>query len=137
MPATPLACAPMLKKEIRGKIEQYLGGDEIGHIIYRGNQLFSVSSGSVEALSTVMLSAIAHRGDTNDTENISRLCRYGKFWRMSNPEKKQVLTKLFDMDKLFGEFTSETLPSRYLRTYCPVEKCWERPPWKEKYAIKP
>lgn len=32
------------------------------------------------------------------------------------------------MDKLFGVFTPETLPSRYLRTYANIEKMWGRTP---------
>ena len=32
------------------------------------------------------------------------------------------------MDRLFGAFTPDTLPSRYLRTYCSVERMWGQTP---------
>ena len=75
-----------------------------------------------------MLSAIAHRGSVADAENIAKLCATKKFWSASSAVKELTLEKYFDMDKLFGAFTPETLPSRYLRTYLPVEKGWGRTP---------
>jgi hypothetical protein len=32
------------------------------------------------------------------------------------------------MDTLFGSYTPDTLPSRYLRTYAGVEKMWGKTP---------
>lgn len=131
MPCTPLACAPMSLKNYRGLISDTLGKELKGNIIYQGKSIWSVISSGTEGLSTVMLSAIAHRGSENDSENIDKICLSSKFWNQSGAIKEQLLSKLFDMDTLFGEFTSQTLPSRYLRTYCKVEKFWEKPFWKE------
>ena len=135
MPATPLACAPMSKVNYRGKIGETLGKGLKGNIIYQGRNIWSVESMGTDSLSTVMLSAIAHRGSIDDSENIAKLCKTKAFWSANGVTKEATLSKYFDMDYLFGEFNSKTLPSRYLRTYCKVEKTWDRPPWKNEYRI--
>lgn len=137
MPATPMACAPMSKMNYRGKIGTTLGKGLKGGIIYQGKHLWSVESMGTDSLSTVMLSAICHRGDESDADNIARICVSKKFWTASSAVKEATLSKYFDMDHLFGEFTAKTLPSRYLRTYCRVEDMWTRPAWSDEYRIKP
>lgn len=102
-----------------------------------GNNVWCVESMGTESLASSMLSALAIRGEESDTENIIRLCKTKKFWSADTGTKEATLSKYFNMDKLFGEFTAQTLPSRYLRTYCAVEKTWERPAWKPEFAIKP
>ena len=124
MPATPLACAPMSYRNYRGQIGKTLGPQLKGNLIYQGRSLWAVESMGTESLSTVFLSAIAHRGAESDTENIIRLCRTRKFWSAPSPVRLATLEKYFDASRLFGEFTADTLPSRYLRTYAKVEKMW-------------
>lgn len=128
MPATPMACAPMSKRNYRGLIGKILGPYLRGGLIYQGKSLWAVESMGTESLSTVMLSALAHRGEAGDCENIAKLCASKKFWRASAAAKEATLCKYFDMDRMFGPFTPETLPSRYLRTYAKVEKLWGRTP---------
>ena len=124
MPATPLACAPMSYRNYRGQIGKTLGPQLKGNLIYQGRSLWAVESMGTESLSTVFLSAIAHRGAESDTENIIRLCRTRKFWSAPSPVRLATLEKYFDASRLFGAFTADTLPSRYLRTYAKVEKMW-------------
>lgn len=124
MPATPLACVPMSLKNYRGEIGRVLGKGLKGNIIYQGNAVWSVESMGTDSLSTVMLSAIAHRGSEKDSDIIAKLCCNGKFWKASARQKEATLDKYFDLNRLFGQYTPETLPSRYLRTYCKVEKMW-------------
>lgn len=124
MPATPLACCKMSKTNYRGRVSRALGNGLPNGKIYDGNNLYTTESMWTESLPTVMLSAIAHRGEEYDTENIIRLCSAKKFWGASVVQKEATLSKYFNMDKLFGEFTPETLPSRYLRTYAKVENMW-------------
>lgn len=126
MPATPMACAPMSKRNYRGLIGGKLGAGLKGNLIYQGKNLWAVESMGTDSLSTVMLSAIAHRGSREDSENIGRLCATKKFWSASASVREKTLERYFDMDRLFGSFTPETLPSRYLRTYLPVERGWGR-----------
>lgn len=128
MPATPMACAPMAKRNFRGAIGKTLGPDLKGNLIYQGRSLWAVESMGTESLSTVMLSAIAHRGSADDSEAIARLCGTAKFWSASSAVKEATLCRYFDMDRLFGAFTPDTLPSRYLRTYCSVERMWGQTP---------
>lgn len=129
MPTTPMACAPMSKRNYRGEIGRVLGAGLKGNLIYQGQSLWAVESMATDSLPTVMLSALAHRGGRSDTENIAKLCANRKFWRASSAVKEATLEKYFPMDALFGEYTPETLPSRYLRTYCEVERMWDHPAW--------
>ena len=132
MPATPLACAPMSKRNYRGAIGRILGAGLKGNLIYQGKSLWAVESMGTDSPATVMLDAIAHRGGVDDTDNIKRLCATKKFWTASAGQKEATLCKYFDMDRLFGAFTPETLPSRYLRTYAKVEKMWGKTPLERK-----
>lgn len=128
MPATPMACAPMSKEHYRGRIGQVLGPSLRGNLIYQGRSLWAVESMGTDSLPTVMLSAIAHRGAPEDAEAIARICASKRLWSASTAVREATLCKYFDMDRLFGRFTPETLPSRYLRTYCAVERMWGKTP---------
>lgn len=128
MPATPMACAPMSKRNYRGVFGQTLGPGLRGNLIYQGRALWAVEGMGVDSLATVMLSALAHRGAASDSEYIAKLCSSRKFWTASALIKENTLARFFDMDKLFGAFTPQTLPSRYLRTYANIEKMWGQTP---------
>lgn len=56
-----------------------------------------------------------------------KVARSRKFQSASTAVKLATLEKYFDVGTLFGRFTPETLPSRYLRTYAKVEKMWGKP----------
>lgn len=124
MPATPMACAPMSYRNYRGELGRILGPELRGNLIYQGRSLWAVESMGTESLPTVILSAIAHRGSAHDTESIIRVARARKFWSAPMAVRIATLEKYFDVGSLFGAFTAETLPSRYLRTYAKVEKMW-------------
>lgn len=133
MPATPLACAAASKKNYRGKIGGTLGKELKGGLIYQGNVMWSVESMGTDSLPTEMLSMLAHRGSEADSENIAKLCVTKKFWSASSAVKEATLTKYFDMDYIFSQFEADTLPSRYLRTYCGVDKMWGKTPLEIEY----
>lgn len=126
MPATPMACAPMSKRNYRGSMGRILGAGLRGNLIYQGKSLWCVESMGTDSLSTVMLDVIAHRGSYDDSENIERLCATRKFWAASSLAKEATLSKYFSLDYMFGSFTKDTLPSKYLRTYASVDKAWGR-----------
>ena len=124
MPATPAACWPMSYRNYRGEIARVLGQGYKGNIFYQGNSIWAVESMGTESLPTVMLSAIVWRGTEKDTENVRKIACSKKFWSASMTVKQATLEKYFDIKALFGEFTAETVPTRYLRTYAKVEKMW-------------
>lgn len=129
MPATPLACAPMQYENFRGKIAKSLGrGAYKGNIFYQGNAMWAVESMATESLPTVIQSAIVWRGTEKDAENILRIASSKKFFAADSKTKQATLEKYFDVDTLFGAFTPDTLPTRYLRTYAKVEKMWGKTP---------
>ena len=125
MPATPLACREMSYKNYRGEIARVLGGGKYkGNIFYQGNSIWAVESMATESLSTVIQSAIIWRGTEKDTENIIKISCSNKFSTASATVKQATLEKYFDVKTLFGKFTAETLPTKYLKTYANIEKMW-------------
>lgn len=133
MPATPMACAPMQKRNFRNVFAKTIANSQNGLILYRGKRISVVDSFAIDSLATVMLSAIAHRGSVEDSENIAKLCCTKKFWSASSLVKENTLSKYFDMDKLFDAFTPEQLPSKYLRTYLPIERSWGKTPLEKEF----
>jgi hypothetical protein len=126
MPATPLACKPMSYINYRGLIAKKLGkGNYKGNIFYQGNAMWAVESMATESLPTVIQSAIVWRGIEADTDNIIKLAMSKKFNAAASNVKQSTLEKYFDVAALFGSYTSETLPTRNIRTYCRVEKMWD------------
>lgn len=125
MPATPLACKPMAYKNFRGEIARQLSrGKYKGNIFYRGNAIWCVESMATESLPTVIQSAIIWRGTENDFGNIIKIARSSKFLSASSAVKQKTLEKYFDVGRLFGAFDRNTLPTRNIRTYLPVENAW-------------
>lgn len=126
MPATPLACKPMSYINYRGLVAKILGeGKYKGNIFYQGNAMWAVESMATESLPTVIQSAIIWRGTEADTDNIIKLAMSKKFNAASSDVKQCTLENYFDVAALFGSYTSETLPTRNIRTYCRVEKMWD------------
>lgn len=124
MPATPLACAKMSYKNYRGEIAKTLGKGLKGNIFYQGNSIWAVESMGTESLSTVVQSAIVWRGTEKDSENFAKIALSKKFAGANSKTKQATLEKYFDVKTLFGEFNADTLPTKYLKTYCKVEKVW-------------
>jgi radical SAM superfamily enzyme YgiQ (UPF0313 family) len=123
MPATPLACARMSYKNYRGLFANMFR-EYRGNIFFQGNRLWAVESMGVESLASVALSAIIIRGTEKDADNIARVAMSSKFSNASAYKRVKTLERYFDMDRLFGAFNANTLPTRYLRTYCGVEKTY-------------
>lgn len=136
-PATPLACAPVSYLNHRQHLHNVLAPQLKGGYVYSGENLWLVEGMGTEHLASIEMRMVALRGNRDDTENIIRLCKTKKFWSANKEIQQATIEKYFNMPLLFGEFTPETLPSRYLRTYCKVEESWKRPAWKEPWIIKP
>jgi len=128
MPATPAACWPMSYRNYRGEIARVLGQGYKGNIFYQGNSIWAVESMGTDSLPTVILSAIAWRGTEKDAENVRKIACSKQFWSANSMVKQATLEKYFDVKTLFGEFTPEKLPTRYLKTYAKVEKMWKLTP---------
>jgi hypothetical protein len=124
MPATPLACKPMQYINFRKAIANTLGRGLKGNIFYQGNAIWAVESMATESLPTVIQSAIVWRGTEKDSDNFIKIAQSKKFAASSADIKQVTLEKYFDVKTLFGEFTKDTLPTRYLKTYAQIEKMW-------------
>ncbi len=122
MPATPMATAPMSYKNYRGRIGSILGKGMKGNIFYQGNAMWAVESMATDSLPTVIKSAIVWRGTEADSDNFVKVALSKKFNAASTEIKQATLEKYFDVAKLFGAYTLETLPTRYLETYADYKK---------------
>lgn len=103
-----------------------LGRGLKGNIFYQGNAMWAVESMATESLPTVFQSAIVWRGDESDANSFAKVARSKKFAQADGPTKLATLEKYFDPDKLFGKFSPDDLPTRYLDTYAKIEKCGSR-----------
>ena len=125
MPATPLACAPASYRNYRGEVARVLsGGRASNSVFYRGARLCALEGMGTDSLATHALSMICHRGVEDDTDNVRKVATSKRFWRASAAVKIATLERYFDMARLFGAYDAKDLPTRYLRTYCQVEKMW-------------
>ena len=66
--------------------------------------------------------ALALRGVEDDSETIARLVSSAKFRGASMSHKTAILEKHVDVARLFGPYTWDTLPTRYLTAYTPADK---------------
>lgn len=122
MPATPMATQPMSYKNYRNIYGDLVGRKYNGHLFYLGGTLYAKENAYTESLSTVIQSAIVWRGTEKDTDNIIKIALSKKFATASAPVKQATLEKYFDVKKLFGKYTLDTLPTRYLETYADYKK---------------
>ena len=123
MPATPMALMPVSKINYRGKIAEILSeGKYKGNIFHKDKVVYAFETMGTESLPTVMESMIMLRGCEGDAEDIEKLALSKKYKTLSMRSKEKTLLKYFNIDKLFGEYTIETLPTRYLETYANVYK---------------
>ena len=100
----------------RGRHREYKG------IFYRGNRFWAAESRGTESLPTVILDALVLRGVEDDSETIARLASSTKFRNASMAHKTAMLERYVDIARLFGAYTWDTLPTRYLTSYIPNEK---------------
>ena len=125
MPATPCACWPMSYTNYRGHIVRVLSQGkhrEFKGIFYRGNQFWAGESRGTESLPTVILDALNLRGVEADSEVIARLAASAKFQNATVAHKTAILERHVDIDRLFGAYTWDTLPTRYLTSYTTANK---------------
>jgi radical SAM superfamily enzyme YgiQ (UPF0313 family) len=121
-PATPAAVWPMAKQNYRGKIGEKLGPSLKGNIFYQGKNFWCVESMGTDSLSSVILSAIAIRGTESDAGSIKKIAASAKFDKLCSADKEATLKHYFDIDKLFGAFAWDMLPTRYLTSYAQFDK---------------
>ena len=127
-PATPMACAPIKIENYRGTIRQRMGIDLPKCRIYDGHNVVLSVSETVEALPTVLLNAIALRGTQRESAAIRLLCGSKKFWSSDTKTRQLTLEKYFDLPRICGRYTPDTLPTRWLHTWAKVEKAYGRTP---------
>ena len=94
-------------------------------VFYSGNRFWALETMGTEALPTVALDALVLRGTQDDADVVSRLATSRKFWSASAAVRRATMERHCDIDRLFGAYTPETLPSRYLRTYVASDRLHE------------
>jgi hypothetical protein len=127
-PCTPAATWPVEYVNHRDLIiprlqhencEQYRWG------IYAGQQVdFNVSWGT-ESLPTIALWMLAFRGIETDSDIVVQLATDPKFKRLNTSQKLNYIESLVDIDRLFGWYTWDNLPTRYLTSYISYKRMSE------------
>lgn len=84
--------------------------------------MWAVESMATESLPTVIQSAIVWRGTEADSDNFVKIALSKKFAAASTPIKQATLEKYFDVKTLFGRYTLDNLPTKYLKTYADYKK---------------
>jgi hypothetical protein len=100
----------------QGKHSQYHG------IFYRGNRFWAAESRRTESLPAVILDSLVLGGVEDDSEVVARLATSAKFRSASMAHKTAILERHVDVARLFGAYTWDTLPTRYLSAYTPADK---------------
>lgn len=124
MPATPSALWPASTQDYRQI------GDRLkricrtprsaGELLFYDGNLFKVyCSFSIDSLATTALSMICLRVTEDDTDNIERISASPRFWRGSKKDQLATLAAHFNLDRLFGAYTEEDNPTRYLQSHAP------------------
>jgi len=85
----------------------------------------------------VILDALALRGVEDDSETIARLATSTKFRGASMAHKTAMLERHVDVGRLFGAYTWDTLPTRYLAAYTPADRLKNMDAVARKRAGKP
>lgn len=117
MPGTPLALWPMAYENFRGKIANVLADGDCKHhksVFLIGKRCWVCESTGTESLGSVMPDVLALRGTEDDSELVARLSSFTKFWSGPLAFKIAVIEKHFDIPRLMGTLTWDTLPTRYL-----------------------
>ncbi len=65
---------------------------------------------------------LAPRGLEDDSEVVARLATSAKFRSASMAHKTAILERHVDIPRLFGPYTWDTLPTRYLAAYTQADK---------------
>lgn len=120
----------------RSDCKVLVGGAGVLHVEPFLPWFYAAMLGRGENLIVPLVQAIA-RGDRYQHESILYADEFSRerVWRLAQVEHPYCHivhlsddNRFFDMDKLFGAFTPQTLPSRYLRTYANIEKMWGKTP---------
>ena len=118
MPVTPAAIWPMSYRNYRKAVSRHLKKKSMpGNVFYQGNRFWAVEGMGTESLSTVIESAIVLRGTEEDSERVVALATTSKYWRSNVKTKIATLEKSFDCGRLFGSYTWDNIPTRYLHSY--------------------
>lgn len=87
------------------------------YCIYEGVKYTVNFTQWVRGLSNILLWALAERGTERDAENIRRLVGTKKFWGLNRHAQVETLYAHFDIDKIAGAWTWDTLPTRNIHSY--------------------
>jgi len=123
MPATPSAPWPMSYRNYRGEIARSLR--RMGYakqrnelsVFYDGKGMWAIETMGTDSLVSAILDAMVLRGTEADADIVAKIATTPKFWAGNCAAKIASLEKHIDVSRFFGEYTWETLPTRYLRTY--------------------
>lgn len=126
MPATPAATWETQQRNYRNyKVLSFPISSTSGvRTIFDNNVLWVSQSWGSTSLSNAILDILIYRGLEEDADVILSLARNKRFWRAYEVQRERYLEKICDIPRLFGRYTWDTLPTKYLGTYCCIPEVW-------------
>jgi hypothetical protein len=128
VPATPAACWPVAKKELRfwtSLTAQRLRNGRSYHnrfSLFTAPNLRFFGGTKEEGLSQIVLEMVIARTTVAESDRVRAIARTPKFWAANAAGKLSTLEKTFDVDRLLGEQDPSTYACSYLRAWARHEK---------------
>tara|TARA_Y100000310_G_scaffold182176_1_gene182239 strand:+ start:1189 stop:2616 length:1428 start_codon:yes stop_codon:yes gene_type:complete len=126
-PVTPFAVVPTRYENLRwlpaDTVRQHpLDNPQYRHKIFDGKHLRLLFMQSTEALPQVTLNQLSVRGTEEDAEVLRKIAVSRGYWNASTKKRITTLERYLDVDRLFGTYTWEKLPTRYLHGMTSYDK---------------
>jgi hypothetical protein len=122
-PATPAGTWETQQKNFRNhRVPSFpIGG---GRTIFQNNTIWVSQSWGSMSLTGAILDILVYRGLEEDSDVIYALARNKRFWGAYGVQRERYLEKICDLPRLFRRYAWDTLPTKYLETYCRIPEVW-------------
>jgi hypothetical protein len=124
-PCTPVATWPVSFVNYRDIIVprlQHENCKEYQYGLYAGTTVDFNSTYATESVASTAMWMLTFRGVEQDAPGIREIATSSKFNSRNTQEKMDTLNRLFDTEKIFGCYTWDKLPTKYLHTHTSYDK---------------
>jgi hypothetical protein len=123
-PCTPFAVLPGVYRDMRWSVMDEVRISHTGyrHTVFDGDTIALKMMPVTETLPSVTLWYQIVRGTEQDAEIIRKIATSPAYAKADTPTRRATLEKFLDIDKIFGVYSWDDLPTRYLETYISYDK---------------
>lgn len=123
-PCTPFAVLPGTYRDLRWAVMDATRISHTGyrHTVFDGKEIALKMMPVTVTLPTVTLWHLAARGVESDAEIIRKIATSAKYAKADTDTRRATLERFVDIDRIFGIYTWDDLPTRFLETYIPYKK---------------